>query len=446
MVDMANLVASYLELKVKQSDIKVNELKTILDKTKKREFLAQIYELKKNTINFRIFVINKNRIVIFDSENDSEVGKDYSRWNDVKKTFNGEYGARTTRDDPNDPDSSSAYVSAPIYSYKKIIGVCTIIKSWKSVHTFIRTTQKNFILTAIIGFVIIIFISYFISLWITHPIKKLTTYANSIKNGEQLDLPSLGKGEIKTLGDSFEEMKDSLEGKKYVEKYVQNLTHQLKGPISSIKGAAELLQEDLPENDRIKFISNIEKENNRIQRIVDHLLKLSAIERQRGLQNIKKIDLAEVIEEIFESISPLLNQKSIRWLNKLKTPVYFNGERFLILQAISNLVQNAVDFTPKNGLITIKYENLNNQLILKIIDNGPGIPDYALPQVFNKFYSLPRIDSGQKSSGLGLSFVKEVAKLHGGEAKVLNNKDQGVTSIIIISTEIRIKHVRFSGF
>jgi two-component system sensor histidine kinase CreC len=446
MVDMANLVASYLELKIKKSDILIDELKTILNKTKKREFLARIYELKKKNINFRVFVIDKKGIVIFDSKNNNEIGKDYSRWNDIQKTFKGKYGARTSRENPDDPDSSAAYVSAPIYSDKKIIGVCTIVKSWSSIHTFIRTTQKNFILTAIIGFVIIFFLSYFISLWITHPIKKLTNYANSIKNGEQPDFPCLGRGEIKTLGDSFEKMKDSLEGKKYIEKYIQNLTHQLKGPISSIKGAAELLQENLPEEDRIKFILNIENENSRIQRIVDQLLKLVIIERKKELQNIEEIDLKDIIEEIIESVSPVISQKKIICKNKIEESCYFYGEKFLILQAISNLIQNALEFTPENGSITILSEKLNHKIILKIIDNGPGIPDYALSKVFNKFYSLPRSDSNQKSSGLGLSFVKEIAKLHCGDAQIFNNKTQGVTSIITINSDINNKQVPFSGF
>lgn len=432
LVDMSHILASYLEQRIKDSNISIDELKIIFNNAEKREFSAQIYELKKETINLRIYVMDKNGIVIFDSDNGKEVGEDFSDWNDVRKTFNGEYGARTTRTSPEDPLSSVAYISAPIYKDGELFGVCSIAKPWKSIHSFTQTTQRKFIIAGIIGFIIILILSYFISFWITRPIWKLTHYTNSVKDGKRETLPDLGKGEIKVLGESFEKMRESLEGKKYIEKYIQNLTHQIKGPISSIKGAAELLQEELPSEDRIRFISNIEKENARIGRIVDRLLQLSSIEKRRGLQNIERIDFKDIILEILESISPILKKKRIKCLNKMKESYFFMGEKFLMIQAISNLFQNAVDFTPEKGEIIVSLEKSKHDLILKISDNGTGIPDYALSKVFDKFYSLPRPESGQKSSGLGLSMVKEVAKLHEGNIYLKNNENKGVIAIFIV--------------
>ena len=237
LVDISHILASYLEQGLDGEHIHTDQLKTILSTARKREFSAQIYELRKERIELRVLVIDIYGQVVFDSDNDQEVGKDYSNWNDIRKTFEGDYGARTTKIDPEDPGSSVAYVSAPIYRGEKIIGVCSVAKPWGSIHSFTQTTRKKFSIAGILGFFLILVLSYLISSWITNPIIKLTDYAIAIKEGKRVSPPLLGKGEMKTLAIAFERMRESLEGKEYIEKYVQNLTHQLKGPLSSIRGA-----------------------------------------------------------------------------------------------------------------------------------------------------------------------------------------------------------------
>ncbi|MCP4155825.1 MAG: two-component system sensor histidine kinase CreC, partial [bacterium] len=183
----------------------------------------------------------------------------------------------------------------------------------------------------------------------------------------------------------------------------------------AIRGAAELLQEDIPEEDRKKFTSNIELESKRIQRIVDRMLKLAAIEQQRELRNVETIDLTAMVTDIAGSLDVVLNRKEIALFFQMDQSYLFKGERFLIHQAVFNLMQNAVDFTPEGGVISVEIKENWGRLYLIIRDSGAGIPRYALEKIFDKFYSLNRPDTGQKSSGLGLSLVKEVADLHNGD-------------------------------
>jgi len=344
----------------------------------------------------------------------------------------GKYGSRTTRLDPEDPVSSVAYVAAPVFSHGEIIGVCTVAKPWESINTFIDTTQKKIIFVGITGFAAALVLSLFISRWIISPIRRLTAYADTVKEGKRTPLPKLGKGEVKELGDSFEKMKESLEGKKYIEKYVQTLTHQLKGPLSAIRGAAELLQEDIPEKDRQKFISNIDTESNRIQRIVERMLELASLEQQRELCNAESIDLSKIVKDIADEMAILSDRKEITLQLNVGEGFRFKGERFLIHQAVFNLLQNAVDFTPKGGTVSVEIKRHWGRLFLIIKDNGAGIPGYALEKVFDKFYSLQRPDTGQKSSGLGLSLVKEVAELHKGDITIKNNSPRGTVAILKI--------------
>jgi two-component system sensor histidine kinase CreC len=108
------------------------------------------------------------------------------------------------------------------------------------------------------------------------------------------------------------------------------------------------------------------------------------------------------------------------------------GERFLLRQAFANLLQNAIDFSPEKGVISISVEAQDGTAIVSISDNGPGIPDYALDKVFTRFYSLCRPDTGKKSSGLGLTFAKEVADLHGGQIRIANRAEGGAEVTLIL--------------
>jgi two-component system sensor histidine kinase CreC len=434
LVDTAHILAAHLEQEIDGSGISTAALERMFHNVGRRRFLAPIYELVKDRVTLQVYVTDRQGMVIFDSDGGKAVGENFYRWFDVKHTLAGRYGARTTRLDPADPASSVAYVAAPIYHRGEIVGACTVAKSWKSIHSFVRSTRNKIIIGAVVGFVVVLMLSYLISLWITRPILRLTDYAYSIKYGVRAPLPSLGRGEIGELGEAFEQMRETLAGEKYIENYVQILTHQLKGPLSSIRGAAELLQEELPDEDRAMFIRNIETESARIQRIVDRLLELVAIESRRQLYNVERIDAKEIMAELIDDMSAIFVKEQIICVNNSRDSLYFRGERFLIRQALRNLLQNAVEFTPAQGAIRVEAEKEGDNIYLRIRDTGTGIPGYALSRIFDKFYSLPRPGTSQKSSGLGLSLVKEVADLHHGDISLANAPDTGTIATLRLPT------------
>ncbi len=432
MLDTAYLLSGFLELDIKEEGISISHLADAFNNARKKKFTAQIYELKKSDINLDVYVTDKNGKVIFDSDSGRRVGEDFSDWNDVSLTLDGKYGARTTREIPGDASSNAAYVAAPVCYEGEIIGVCTVIKPWTSVTAFIQATRRKIIILATLGFLLVLLLSLYVSHWITRPISELTEYARSAQYGVRSELPGLGQNEIQDLGEAFEEMRESLEGKKYVENYIQTLTHQLKGPLSSIYGAAELLQEDLDKEDRDKFIGNISREAARIRRIVDRLLELASIEQRRSLQKTEQVNFLELVEEIVDGMAVKLEKKNITCTTIINKSFSFKGEKFLMRQALSNLVHNAVDFTPEGGevVITVERDEKKKQFILSVEDSGSGIPEYAVGRIFERFYSLPRPGNGRKSSGLGLFLVKEVAQLHGGSVTLRNNQVKGATAIL----------------
>jgi len=104
----------------------------------------------------------------------------------------------------------------------------------------------------------------------------------------------------------------------------------------------------------------------------------------------------------------------------------------LLHEAIANLVQNAIDFSPPAGIISMICRSENKQVSIVIEDRGPGIPDYALDKIFDKFYSLQRPATGKKSTGLGLNFVREVALLHHGKIILENRKSGGTRAMLTL--------------
>jgi len=265
---------------------------------------------------------------------------------------------------------------------------------------------------------------------LTHSLERLTAYAQAVRDGQPAAPPASRAREIAALGQAFEEMRVALEGKKYVERYTQTLTHELKAPLSVIRGAAELLHENMPPEDRARFLAHLRAESERIQQIVDRMLQLSALEARRGLDGAEPVKLDGVVKEVAEALQPLWAARRLDVRVTAPAGLRARGERFLLVQAVTNLLQNALEFSPEGGVIELRLETAAGMVRIVIEDSGPGVPDYATERIFERFYSLPRPDSGRKSTGLGLSFVREIALLHGGEATVAKRPEGGARAIL----------------
>ncbi|MGI8602124.1 MAG: two-component system sensor histidine kinase CreC [Verrucomicrobiales bacterium] len=426
MVDTAHLLATLIEGDIKEGRIDPARFGESFQRAASRQFVAQIYSKRKTTLDLHVYITDASGIVVFDSDGGRSEGQDYSRRNDVFLTLRGKYGARSTRSNPDDPTSSVLYVAAPIMNGDTIMGVLTVSKPQKSMAVFMEQTRRKIFIMGAVAASLVVVVGSIFSTWLTRPIERLTHYAKAVRDGRRVALPNLGRSEIATLGSAFEEMRDALEGKKYVENYVQALTHEIKSPVAAIRGAAELLDENMPAEERAKFLGNIRAEAIRIQDIVDRLLLLSGVEAKKTLDERKSLDLAGLVNRAVASVESQAGSKQIH----LKTivpsePCLAEGDEFLLEKAMLNLLQNALAFAPPGGRIATLLRREEGRYVITVEDNGPGIPDYAQPRVFERFFSLPHPDTGKKSSGLGLAFVREVAVLHRGSAALRNSRPDG---------------------
>jgi len=424
LVDTANLLAEILRDEVKNGSLAQGRLPELLKAYGQRQPQAQIWGVEKRAVSHRIYVTDARGIVLLDSSG-AAVGQDYSRWNDVYLTLRGEYGARSTREDPADEDSSVMYVAAPIKDGAQIIGVVSVAKPNQSLQPYIERSQRRLGWLGAGLIVLGLLIGGALSWWLSGSLRQLTRYAGAVSRGERAELPELRGGELKQLAAAVQKMRTELEGKAYVEQYVHTLTHELKSPLAAIRGAAELLESEMPAEQRQRFVANIASEGARLQQLIERLLNLALVEQRQGLEERVAVDLHGLAEELLQAQAARIQAAGLRMENAIPPGLLVQGERFLLRQALANLLDNALDFTPAGGLLRFSAETRGGRVELALYNQGAAIPDYALPRLTERFYSLPRPASGRKSTGLGLNFVQEVALLHGGEL-ALRNVEGGV--------------------
>lgn len=396
----------------------------------KRRFEARIYGVLKNEPDLRVYVTDPAGRVVFDSRG-RDVGKDYSRWQDVNRTLKGQYGARTSRENEYDSSSSVMYVAAPILRAGQIVGVLSVGKPSRSFQSFIDLAHIKARQSAWGLFALAMLLALGFSFWMTRDLRRLVHHANEVAAGTRDRIPIEGRSELRRLAQALEHLRAELDGKAHVEKVSQLLAHELKSPIAAIGGAVELLQDETDPDRRHRLETNIAGETGRLQRIVEGVLNLARAENRGRLDEEEDVALAELVQDVLATRSERLAFRGLTADTDLHA-VHISGSRFLLRQAVANLLDNAIDFSPSGGHLMFQLERTTTMVCLCIRDQGPGIPDYALPRLFERFYSVPRPDTGERSSGLGLNLVQEVARLHRGTIELRNLPEGGAEACLCL--------------
>ncbi|MEX1048143.1 MAG: two-component system sensor histidine kinase CreC [Akkermansiaceae bacterium] len=370
----------------------------------------------KRKVGIHIYLTDAAGRVVFDSDQGRREGENLRARRDVSLTLAGRYGARSSRDDPDDAGTSVFYVAAPVGDPANPVGVLTVYKSQADVLPLVRERRKIiYTACALIGGGILFLIAA-VFLWLFHPIGKITEYARAVERGERPAKPRIGIGrEVNTLARALDSMRDSLEGRRYAERYIQTLTHEMKSPLAAIRGAAELLDEEMPVKDRKRFLENIRAEAARSERLINRLLELSAIEGRARLDEAEELDFRAIVAHAIDEARPMAEVADVSLETRQpETPLPLRGDAFILRAAVTNLLENAIDFSPRGSCVEIKLEQAGDRAALSIRDHGPGVPDYAREKIFERFYSLRHHSAGRKGTGLGLTLVREAAELHGG--------------------------------
>jgi two-component system sensor histidine kinase CreC len=429
LVDTAQLVAALAAIDIREGRIQADRLRLAMPELSRRRFEARIFQAVKHEVNLRIYLTDAAGLVVYDSQG-LHAGEDYTRWRDVRLTLEGEYGARTSRDSPDDEGSSVMYVAAPVVWNGAIVGVASVGKPTSSYRPFVEAARRNLVAGgAGVGLAVVV-LSLAMAVWMVRPFGLVTEYLRLFRNRHGTGLPRLSRSALGLLGAAYDEMRDALAGRDYVGEYVQALTHELKSPLSAIRGAAEILAEDPPPEQRARFLGNIGEESARIQNLVERLLELADLEKRRRLAELERVELAPLVRETWDSLAAIAAPRRIGFRCLAPESCSVNGDRFLLQRALANLLQNAVDFSPEGGVVELWIQSAKRHHEIRIRDSGPGLPEFAEQRVFERFYSLPRPGTGRKSTGLGLSFVREIADLHHGSVELRNHPEGGALAVL----------------
>lgn len=436
LVDTANVLATLAADDMKQGRINDGAFAQRLARLQDTPVDASVWGLRKQSVGYRIYVTDTHGIVRFDTSG-SAVGADYSRWNDVYLTLQGKYGARSTRANPDDENSTVMHVAAPIRDPDdgKTLGVLTVAKPNLAMAPFIERSQRKILLYGLLLMGVAFAVGLVCTLWLVFGLRRLQRYARTVAAGERAEMPLHGASELAELGRAVETMRLRLEGKQYVEHYIHTLTHEMKSPLAAISGAAELLQEDMPPADRQRFVANIRGQSQRLAQMIRKLLALAAVEQQQRLDSTERVELLPLLRSLVGELEPRARQRDVTLAvaPDAAPELVVQGDPFLLRQAVANLLENALDFAPAGSAVRIDVTGAPaDQIAIQVADDGPGIPDYALPRLFERFYSLPRPDGRDKSTGLGLCFVREVATLHHGDITIRNRDGAGALATLTL--------------
>ena len=437
LVETAQLMAAVVEQASVDGALQTDALKPVFQSVYARRFKADIFGFEKTRVELRLTVVDRSGRVVFDSTG-RHIGEDHSQWNDIRLTLLGRYGARTTADTDGDPRTSVMYVAAPIRSMAsggdQIIGAVSVGKPVQSFGQFVEAARRKTLLVGATSVVAVLLLALIVSVWLVRPFGLIADYVRYVRAQRGFNLPRLGRRALGALGAAYDEMRDALAGRNYVADYVQTLTHEVKGPLSAIRGAAELLQEPMPDADRARFAANISREARRIQALVDRMMELTALESRHSLDSTAPVALRPLLMELAASVQPACAARGVRielvGRADASADLAVEGDALLLHRAVANLVDNAIDFSPTGGVITLALVKHRRSVDVCVRDRGPGIPDYAEDKVFEKFYSLARPHTQKKSTGLGLSFVKEIAELHHGRVTLSNASDGGALAVL----------------
>jgi len=241
----------------------------------------------------------------------------------------------------------------------------------------------------------------------------------------------------KRIGEMFVcEISDVSPVRKYEQskrEFVDNASHELKTPISVLRGIVETLLEEEEDQGKRHFLEKALRRIEQMQNLVEDLLTLTKLESGREKLNLSEFKLRELVEEVYDSLEQEFVKREVSFENLVSEDFKMFADRQKLFLLLRNLIDNAVKYNKRGGKVWVRAKKEGNKQILEVEDTGIGIPPEHVPFIFERFY---RVDKGRSremgGTGLGLSIVKHIVFLHGGEIMVHSKPGEGSRFSVII--------------
>lgn len=338
-------------------------------------------------------------------------------------------------------DSGASVASAPIITpdddtvgtvFVRVAGSDTLLTQADA--DFREKSYQAITLAGVIALLVAVSVGAVFARGLTAPIKRITTAAAAIKEGDYTARTGLrGDDEISRLGFTFDRMAESVEQNRKLERrLVTDVAHELRTPLMAIQSTVEAMIDGVFEPDAER-LETLNSEVRRLSRLVDALLKLSRLEGRTKPIERKKVDLTELLSTVVGTHQAYIQEAGLNLKFEYDPHVFVFGDADLLRQATANLISNAVRYTPEGGTITViaRKGDIMGQIIVR--DTGIGLTAEEAKMVFQRFW---RADPGRARStgglGVGLSVVKEIVDQHNGWVRVEGRPNEGACFTIHI--------------
>lgn len=391
------------------------------------EYIANPGRLEeiKQAYNVRVLVFNASRELTFDS-NPNDPKLPFPRRNILNRSN------QMARD-----ENGKLW----LYTFRRVTkDWIVVIAAPRPVVPALNVFADEFLFPILEGGVIALLLSlllaFLLSRWVADPLQKVVVAAQTYPSEEMKPITPGGPHEVQDLTRAFNSMIARVESSQKSQRdFVANVSHELKTPLTSIQGFAQALLDDTadtPET-RKQAAQIIYNEAERMHRMALDLLDLAKLEAGTADLKMSAVDVRVLLQTILEKLTPQARRAGIAL--SLQAPedlplVTADGDR--LAQAFTNLVDNALKFTPAGGQVTLSAARAGVEMEISVTDSGIGVAKEALPRLFDRFYQVDASRAGGEGhgAGLGLAIVKEIIESHGGRISVRSEVGHGTAFVI----------------
>ncbi len=334
---------------------------------------------------------------------------------------------------PYDPGAEwVGYGAAALTADGETIGVVLLSSPLSDMMERLYALQDRMILYFVIAAAVAMVVALIFSRVITKPIASLTRGIQRMGRGDlSVRVPVKGSGELRRLAETFNAMSEKLEMlDKSRNQFVSNASHELKTPLATMKILLESIvyQPEMDAEVRTDFLTDINKEIDRLSAIISDLLTLVSMDSKTMRLNRETVSLAQIVTDNAHRLAPVIEQKRLDVKLQLSDRCEMYADAAKLTQVVYNLMDNAIKYTQEGGSVRVRLIRSGRDAILTVSDNGPGIPKEDQAHIFDRFYRVDKARSRNTGgTGLGLSIVHQMVLMHGGSISVESEEGHGST-------------------
>jgi two-component system, OmpR family, sensor histidine kinase ChvG len=372
-----------------------------------------------------------SNLVFFPSYNERPIHKAIDYY-EVQRALlgEGEIMVRTTK------DGFLLSVAVPVQRYKRVLGALMLSKGSAGINETLFQVRLDIIKIFVVALMITIGLSIYLASSIAQPIRRLADAAQRVRHGHhrQHSIPDFSeqKDEITELGLSLRDMTEALwQRMDAIERFAADVAHELKNPLTSLRSAVETAQKIKDPEKQRDLMAIIHDDVERLDRLISDISDASRLDAELSRDEEGVVNLFALLETLTALHESEAEQKNVRLALKpaaqsdLPSDLSVVGLESRIARVVTNLVSNAISFSPPQGVVTVSAQKMDQWVKIEVADEGPGIPEGKEADIFNRFYSeRPEGEKFGTHSGLGLSIAKQIVDAHNGTITARNEYDQ----------------------